>query len=80
MRRKSKIPRFEIWNSVVVTSGVTEKNLNRCEQLQIIPYKKPQKHFFKLHGLIAFRWAKTVVLPSIFGTTSMNLIVWSDTL
>jgi len=34
-------PRFEIWYSVVAPSG----GLNRGAQLQIIPYKKPPKHF-----------------------------------
>jgi len=43
--------RFEIWYSVVVPSGVAEKNLNMGAQLQIIPYKK-LPIFFKLHGLI----------------------------
>jgi len=80
MRRKSENLRLEIWYSALVLSGGADKNLNRGAQLQIILYKKPQKHFFKLYGLIAFRWAQMVALPSVFGTTSMNLTVFCGTL
>ena len=43
--RKSENSWFEIWYSVVASSGGAEKNSNMGAKLQIIPYKKAQKHF-----------------------------------
>ena len=62
VRRKSENPQFEILYSVVAASGGAEKNLNMGAQLQIIPYEKPPKHFFKLHSLIDFRCAQKLAL------------------
>jgi len=68
---------FKIWYCVVAPSGGGQENLNRCAKLHIIQgYKKPQNNFFKFHVLIAFRWAQTVALHSVYGTTSTNLTVF----
>jgi len=66
--QKITIIRSQIWYSVVATSGGTYENLNIGTLLHIIPYKKPPKHFWKLHGLIDFRCAQTLALPYAFGT------------
>ena len=53
-------------------SGGAEKDLNMVAQLQIIPYKKPQKDFLEFHGLIEFLCAQTLALPCAFGTTATS--------
>jgi len=52
--------------------GLKFDTLSKGAQLQIIPYKKPPKHFLNLHGLIDFRCAQTLALPCVFGTTATS--------
>jgi len=64
--------RFEIWISVVAPSVGAEKKLNMGAQLQIILYKKPPKHFFRIARLNRLS-VRTNVGPTVrFGTTATS--------
>jgi len=79
-----KIGKSVVWNLILCSGAIwrrREKFEHGCTTTNgIIPYKKPPKHLWKLHGLIDFRWAQTSALPYAFSTTGMNLKVFCGTL
>ena len=81
-----KIGKSEVWNLKLCSCAIWrrgEKFEHGCSaQLQIIPYKNPQKTFLELQDLIDFRCAQTLALPCAFGTTATSwqffVAPWND--
>ena len=70
-----KIGRFAVWN-LIFCSGAIWRQREKFEYGCTTIDKTPKTFFFKLHGIIAFRWAQKVALPTILGTISTNLTVF----